>query len=163
MSKTKGMFEKSADTSIIENRLRNTNVGDVVTYDELSKLLGRDVRAYCTSNLQTARRTMVNESIFFDVLTGEGLRRLNADEAVTTSQAYVTRAKSAANRGMNHLANVPFDGLTEESKKKHLSVSAQLGAVALFSSSKANKRIEQKINGSATQLPIGETLKLFGG
>ncbi len=159
----KGMFEKSADTSVLENRLRSTKPGEVIEYAELSKLLGRDVRMYCNSNLATARKTLVGESIFFDVITGEGFKRLTFDEAVQASGTYVTRAKSAAHRGMNHLAHVPFDDLSDESKKKHLATSAQLGVIKLFGSSKSLKKIEEKVNGSKSQLAIGETLKLFGG
>lgn len=159
----KGIQAKSADTSIIENRLRNTQVGDVVTYDELSQILGRDVREYCMGNVNTARRTLVDEAIFFDCLTNAGYKRLNNEEAVSVSDHYRTRARKSARRGMNHLAHVPFDGLTEESKRKHLAMSAQLGAIELFSSSKASKKIEATVTDVSHKLAIGETLKLFGG
>ena len=159
----KGIQAKSADTSIIENRLRNTKPGDLVTYDELSTLLGRDVLEHCRGNVGSARRTLIKESIFFDCVSKEGYKRLDNNEAVNASEHYTTRAKRAARRGLNHLANVPFDGLSDEAKKKHLTTSAQLGAIDLFGSSKAAHKIETVIKDTSHQIAIGETLKLFGG
>lgn len=159
----KGIQLKSADTSIIENRMRNTNPGDTVTYKELSVMLGRDAIEHCRSNIATARRSLIKESIFFDCVTNEGYRRLDADEAVAAAEHYRTRVRKAARRGLEHLANVPFDTLTEESKRKHLTASAQLGAIDLFSSSKSSKKIEQAIGNNNHTMAIGETLKLFGG
>ena len=79
--KKSGLFQKSADTSIVENRLRNTVVGEVVTYDSLTTLLGRDSRTFCRSNINSARRSLELESIFFDAISGEGMRRLTEAEA----------------------------------------------------------------------------------
>lgn len=161
-TKKKGIFAKSADTLIIENRLRSTAVGDLVTYAELSKLLGRDVREFCTSNVHSARNTLVGESIFFDCISNEGYKRLDNNEAANAADHYRDRITSTANRGIRHLRHVPFDDLSDEAKKKHLTVSAQLGAIKLFGSSKASKRIEAAVKDTAP-MAIGETLKLFGG
>ena len=162
MDKKTGIQEKSADTKVVEHRLRNTTVGEIVTYAELSKLLGRDVREYCKSNVQSARRSLVNESIFFDCVANEGFKRLNNEEAVLASDHYRTRARKAARRGLTHLVHVPFDQLSDESKKKHLAMSAQLGAIDLFSSTKSARRIETAVAETKTTMAIGETLKLFG-
>jgi len=159
-----GLFQKSADTSIVENRLRKTVVGEVVTYGELTTLLGRDSRDFCRSNINSARRSLELESIFFDAITGEGLRRLTESEAVTqTAPSYVSRAKSAAQRGMRVLSHVDFAGLDDATKRHHLSTSAQLGVIGLFASNKAANRIESKVSETSSAIAIGETLKLFGG
>lgn len=162
MENKTGTLIKSADTSIIENRLRNTNPGDIVTYAELSTLLGRDVVTFCRGHINSARRTLVKESIFFDCIPNEGYKRLDNKEAVHASDAYTLRARRAARRGLVHLQNVPFDGLDDDAKRKHMTVSAQLGAIDLFSSGKATKKIEGAVN-VTHKLAIGETLKLFGG
>lgn len=158
----KGIQAKSADTLIIENRLRETKPGDIVTYDELSKLLGRDVRAFCQANVRTARHTLEAESIFFDCVRSEGLKRLTSNEAAFASDSHRERISSAARRGLRHLRYVPFDELEDEAKRKHLTMSAQFGAIQLFGSSKATKKIESAVKDTAP-MAIGETLKLFGG
>lgn len=162
MVQLKGIQAKSADTSIIENRLRNTEPGDVVTYDELSKLLGRNVRTFCLGYVATARKSLVAESIFFDTLSNEGYKRLDSEEACHASKHYVRRVKSAARRGMVHLQHVPFDGLSDDGKRTHLTASAQLGAVALFAGASAEKKIGSNVE-PGKPLAIGATLKLFGG
>lgn len=162
MVQSKGIQAKSADTSIVENRLRNTEPGDVVTYDELTTLLGRDVRAFGIGNVATARKTLVGESIFFDTIPNEGYKRLDTEEACSASKHYVRRVKSAARRGMVHLQHVPFDGLSDDGKKVHLTTSAQLGAVALFAGASAEKKIGSNVE-PGKPLAIGATLKLFGG
>jgi hypothetical protein len=158
----RGIQAKSQDTLIVENRLRKTEPGDVVTYDELSTLLGRDVRLHCRSNMMTARHTLVGESIFFDCVPNEGYRRLTTNEAAFASDNHRERIASTARRGLRHLRHVPFDDLTDEAKKKHLTMSAQFGAIQLFGSTKATKKIEAAVK-STSPMAIGETLKLFGG
>lgn len=160
---TKGRFEKSVDTSIIEKRLRDSNEGDVVSYEELSKLLGRDVREFCYGNLSTARKTLVDESIFFDVVDGVGYKRLTNEESVKSPQSYLKRATNAAKQAVRHLRNIKFDELSDSGKKSHLVASAVGGAMMMFGSSKASRRIESKVAAENKELPIGETLKLFGG
>ena len=157
----KGIQEKSHDTLIVENRLRNSKEGELIEYGELSKLLGRDVREHCHGSMMTARKALVNESIFFDTIAGKGLKRLTNEEACKAAEHYVTRSRNAAAKGIKHLKHVPFDQLSEDGKKKHLTTSAQLGAVQLFASPKAAKKIEAKT--VSVQLAIGDTLKLFGG
>lgn len=160
---TKGRFAKSVDTSIIEKALRDSQEGDIVTYDDLSTKLGRDVREFCYSNLSSARRSLVEDSIFFDVVDGVGLKRLNNEESLSSPQSYIKRATNAARRAVKNLSRIKFDELSDDGKKKHLVTSAVAGAMSMFGSSKAGKKLEQKISSDPKQLPIGETLKLFGG
>ena len=161
--KLNGMFERSADTCIIENKLRSTAIGDFVSYAELSTLIGRDVREFGKSSIRTARATLIGESIFFAAVPNEGLKRLSNEEALSFSRSFVRKAHSAATRGMDHLSHVPFDQLSEQSKRNHLATSAQLGAIQLFGKSSSFKKIEGRVNGTDTPVPLGETLKLFGG
>jgi hypothetical protein len=164
MKNSKGIQAKSADTLIVENRLRTTEPGDVVTYAELSSLLGRDVREFCLGCVQTARKALIHESVFFDTISNEGYMRLTDDEACKASSHYVDRARSASRRGLTHLQNVQFEKLTDECKRQHLTTSAQLGAIQLFSTGKAGKKISQAVDtANSRQMAIGETLKLFGG
>lgn len=161
-TKTQTIGEKSADTLVIENRLRNSEVGDIIEYSDLSRLLGRSVTEFCRSNISTARNTLSKEHIHFGVIRGLGLRRLTADEAVAAGREYVDRARRTSHRGCKHLARVEFDKLSDESKKDHLTTSAQLGAMCLLGKSSSTKRIASAIKESSEQLPIGKTLQLFG-
>lgn len=156
-----GIRAKSNDTLIVERRLRETKPGDLVTYEELSTLLGRDVREFCLGCVSTARNSLQAESIFFDTVANEGYMRLDNEQACKVAVHYVAGIKRKARRGMRHLSHVKYDQLSPEAQREHLTMSTQLGAVELFASGKAAKKIEGAVSGS-TPLAIGETLKLFG-
>jgi hypothetical protein len=163
MTEHKGIQVKSADTSILENRLRQTQPGDVVTYEELSKVLGRDVKAYCLGYLHTARHALLKESIVFDCVRKVGLRRLAAGEVVSVADSHRQKASRATRRGAEHLAYIQSDSLTDEEKKRYMVLSTQLSTMALMASSKASKKIEGIITDPSRQISTAETLKLFGG
>jgi hypothetical protein len=163
MDAKRGISEKSADTLVIEHRLRTTESGDIVTYDELSKLLGRDVKLHCRSGLRTARNALVYEAIHFATIPGEGFKRLTADESVSSSQSHINRARAASRKGLKQLQHVKADELSGQMKQTHLAKVSQLGMLHLFSTASAAKKIEAKVQDSNQQIPIGETLKLFGG
>lgn len=160
---TKTIPEKSTDTLTIEACLRELAIGEVVTYDQLSEKLGRDVRQHCTGNLQTARRTVLKEDkIITEVVRGEGIKRIDDATCVSTAPTVFKRMRGLANRQSDRLKAVEFNALDEESKRKHLVVSAQLGAIHLMSTSNSTKKIEAKVEGnSQATIPVGKVLELF--
>lgn len=163
MERKTGVQLKSADTKIIEHRLRTTSAGEVVTYDELSKLLGRDVRVHCYGNIQTAIKALIKESVFFDCVIGNGYRRLNESESVAALEHYRIKARRAVRRGIVHLQHIEADKLSEQDRLKYFAAGTQLQALELFSGAKAGNKIEAAVTKCASQMAIGETLKLFGG
>lgn len=155
------IHEKSADTSILESVLREAEVGQMVTYDQMSKAIGRDVREHARSALATARKTLLKEGLVFGVEAKTGLIRLNDAGILQSTESDRRRVMRATKRSLHKLALVDFEKLDAEDKKKHITMSAQMGTLGMFASSSAQKKIASKVNGKA--LPIGETLKLFGG
>lgn len=155
-------FEKSADTKILESVLSEAKVGDMVTYDVLSKAIGRDVRQFALPSLRSARQGLLNsKGMVFGVETNVGYKRLDDSEIVDSTESDRRRLKRAANRSIKKLSVVAFDNLTLEQKKKHTVASAQMGAIAMFSGKTAAKKIEAKVNDGKTTLAIGETLSMF--
>ena len=156
-------FEKANDTKILESVLGEAKVGDLITYDELSKAIGRDVRKFAQPSLSSARRGLLRDKHFvFACETGVGLKRLNDEEIVLSSESDRRRMKRAATRAIKKLTVVKFEGLSEELKRQHVVASAQLGAIEMFSGKNATKKIESQVDGSKTTLAIGETLQMFG-
>lgn len=155
----KSIPEKSDDTRRIEARLRDARIDEVVTYDELSRIIGRDVRNHCMNNIYSARRILMKENMHFGTVIGEGIKRLSPDDSVKSAQLCTKRAKNAARKGIKTLKHIEYSELSEEAKKVHLVESTKLVAMELFGSEKATKRIEGKIDKDT--LPLGETLKLF--
>jgi hypothetical protein len=155
-------FEKSADTKVLENVLGEVAVGDLVTYEQLSQAIGRDVREHALPSLSSARRGLLNQKKYvFGVEHNIGLRRLNDTQIVDASESDRAKLKRAANRAICKLSVVDFDQLPPEKKRQHTIASAQMGAVAMFAGKSATKKIASSVNDSKTTLAIGETLKMF--
>lgn len=156
-------FEKSADTKIIESVLAAASVGQLVTYEEISKAIGRDVRQHALPSLRSARHGLLKSNrIVFGVETNVGLLRLDDSQIVDSTEADRKRLKRAANRSIAKLSVVDFDKLSPEKKKEHTVASAQMGAIAMFSASQAKKKIASNVNDGKATLAIGETLSMFG-
>ena len=156
-------FEKSNDTKILESVLAEANIGDLVTYEKLSQAIGRDVRQFAINSLRSARHILLkNKRMVFGVETNEGLRRLNDNQIVDSSESDRRRMRRLSTRSLQKLSVVNFDGLTDEKKRQHVVASAQFGAVQMFASKNATKRIQSNVSNDRTTLAIGETLKMFG-
>jgi hypothetical protein len=155
-------FEKSADTKVLEHVLSEVAVGEMVTYEQLSKAIGRDVREHALPSLSSARRGLLNQKKYvFGIEHNVGLRRLNDSQIVDASESDRAKLKRAANRAISKLAVVNFDQLPADKKRQHTIASAQMGAVAMFAGKTATKKIASSVNDSKTTLAIGETLKMF--
>lgn len=155
-------FEKSADTKIIESVLAETKIGDVITYETLSKAIGRDVRTFAFSSLRSARHGLLqSKNYVFGVQANVGLIRLDDDQIVDSTEDDRKRMQRAAKRSLKKLGVVVYDNLSEEKKRQHVVASATMGALSMFSGKNAQKKIESKVTPGSAQLAIGETLKLF--
>jgi len=153
-------FEKSADTKVIESVLAEAKIGDTITYETLSKAIGRDVRQFASGALNSARRTMLNEKgMVFGTENNVGLKRLDDSQIVNASEDDRRKMHRMSNRAIRKLGCVNFDGLSKENKQKHLTASAQFGALQMFSTASTNKKIEQKVEEKT--MPVGDVLKLF--
>lgn len=155
-------FEKSSDTKILESVLGEAKIGQMVTYEELSTAIGRDVRKFALPSLRSARRGLLKSKDFvFGCESGVGLRRLNDSQIIDSAEDDRKRMKRAATRSLQKLSVVDFETLPPVKKKQHTVAAAQMGAIAMFSSTSSRKRIEASVNESKSTLAIGETLSLF--
>ena len=154
-------FEKSADTKIIETVLKEAKVGEVITYDAMSKALGRDVRSHAQGAMQTARKTMLDGGIVFGTERNVGLIRLNDVQIVDSTEDDRKRVQRIGKRSLKKLGSVKFELLENDQKRRHTTMAAQLGAIAMFASKSSTTKIESHVKPTAETLAIGETLGLF--
>ena len=156
-------FEMSADAKILRSVLQESEVGQTITYDELSRAIGRDVRQHAISALGTARRGLLRERGYvFGVERNVGLTRLSDELVVDSIESDRRRLQRTANRSLRKLETVKFDELPEEKKKAHVVASAQLGVLSMFSKASSARKIESAVK-DQTSLAIGDTLRMFGG
>lgn len=157
-------FVKHQDTIALEALLRKLEVGQSLTWEELSASIGADCSpggvAYV--RLQSARNALLNDRIVIGTVARVGVKRMSDTDIAEHAQSDVATVRRAARKSLKRLASVrEFDKLTDEHKRQHLVASAQLGAIHEFSKPSATKRIASAVK-TSEPLALGKTLELFG-
>lgn len=94
------MFEKSRMTKLLCDHLRIVN--EHISYDRIAAITGRpvgDIRAAIAS----ARRILERDKIVFAVVRGVGLRRINDNEIVQSTEQMKGTIRRASRRGLKRL------------------------------------------------------------
>ncbi len=164
-TKRRSINEISTDARILINVLEKRMIkeGDeFVSYEDLSKAIGRDVRNGARGILQTARRHIQGDhGVIIRSVRGEGIKKTSDYAGVmdSTSKGISRKAKRTMKEVVNAVAG------KELSNEQQIGVNArlsQLGAIMLFSKPKATKKLESAVTQNANnELPTAETLKLF--
>lgn len=158
----RAIAERSAEANILIKRLKKLAVGELVGYDELSRLISGDVQGKHRYLLDTARRAMLNEDrSVVECVWGEGMKRLE-DEAIpaigTQARGRIHRISKKAAKKMSC---ADFAKLSNEQKLEWNTNMSLMGALALVT--KRSKVLELKAAVKATEdrLPLNKTLELF--
>lgn len=161
----KAIPEMSVDTRLLYQRISQMKHDEVISYDDLTALIGRDVRGRARSNLNAARNKAMRENqVVTEVIINEGIKRLSDNAIVEhTGDSARRRIRRASSRAMRKLASVAFDRLTNAHKIKHNAEMSQIGALQAISKDAINARLKSKIAKTATNgaLSIAHTLEAF--
>jgi hypothetical protein len=135
----------SPETAALHAALAAVPLGETITYDSLSAVIGRDVRRGAQARLASARRIAERDNgAVFETLRKTGLRRLLPDEAPdigSSARHKLRRTSRRAIKGMMALAE-NSNGLTPASQRR---LSAEIGTHGLLmeiASDKATARQE---------------------
>lgn len=161
MNDQKTIFELSADTRFIHQRLSKAAVGDVVEYEELTKLIGRDIRGAARHSLQSAIRLCQKDGREFGAVMNVGIKRLSPEEIVVAAEDQIARSRNAAKRGMRRLANADFAKLSADDQLRHNATASVLGVLSLFGKQKSVEKVRAAVVAAADALPVGRVLELF--
>lgn len=152
----------SAEAKAIYERLKEAMPGDEITYEEINQLIGRDVRKYCKSALDTARRMCMKEDrIVFDVMPDVGFKRLNNDEIPKLSRRGFKHIRNTAKKYVKVTMCADYEKLSPENRLEFNYALTGLEPIRELSSITAEKRIKEAI--SDRPLLIGKALELFTG
>lgn len=156
--------EISVDTQVILARLKAAKVGDVITYTEISELIGRDVRNGARHLLRAARNWAKREyRIVFGVVTGKGIQRLDDAGKVRAGAGEMSRIRRASRRAAQTLGTVEeFSELPNDMKIRHNMALSVFGIVQQATSTKVQNRIAEKVDGvEGGMLAMKKSLELF--
>ena len=154
----------SVDTQILVERMKKLEIGEVITYDDLSSLIGREITASENrSALQSARRILCNQHrISTGVIRKVGIKRLSGEETVFSIGTVVKAVYRKAAKGIRTIANtVEYDTLSRKGQVEYNLNMSQLGAIAGISNSPSREKIRAESGESQLPLAFTKTLALF--
>lgn len=155
--------ELAYDTRLLYDQLKGLPFGEVLPYEAMTKLLGRDIRDEAHGNLQSARRMLLNhDGIVIGTVRKVGVKKLNDQEIVITGEDASKHVRRSARRALRRLAAVrDYEALPAESKISHNTFASALAAVVALAKPAGLKRIETEVRRTAAQLPLARTLAAF--
>jgi hypothetical protein len=151
--------EVSIDAKLVYNALKKMNCGDIITYHQLSEIIGRNILKN-RNILQTARNMARRENnMVFDCVQKEGLRRLNDSQIVEKTSTHPFRRIRTMIRNANkEMSCVDVEKISNEEVVKMNATRSIFGALTEFAKPKQVESIAAK---SAEPLPIAKTLQFF--
>lgn len=112
--------EMSLETKLIIELLEQTEINEMVTYDMISDLIGRNIHD-CIWFLSTARHRLQRDSnIVFDVVMGEGLIKLPENGKRIPREKQREKSRKAQGRAIGIMRTVDLSKLSESEKDEHL-------------------------------------------
>ena len=152
----------SVDAQALHRRLANSTPGEIITYEELSAIIRKDVQNKHRSLLDTARRkAQRDESFEFAPVRGIGLKRLENGEIADVASERIRRASRGIRKGLKMLNSVKYDDLTSDQKVKFNTTSACMGMMEAVGKTSTINRIEQATRVSGTAPSIPDISRLF--
>jgi hypothetical protein len=150
------------DTLLLTNSLRGWGVSKIVSYDELTKLLGYDCRSRKGyARLRSALKALKREGIEFRTHATVGLERLSAVGIAEKFAEETHSVNRRANRAMKTGLNVPVSDLPEDKKAGYLANLSQVAVLRELSTKKAQLKLQNLVVESQQQLPLLKTLEAF--
>jgi hypothetical protein len=159
----KSIREVAIDSKLLYQRLAKMEIGDFVSYHELSEIIGRDVQREGRGFLNTARQICQREhEKTFGVIVGAGLKCLMPTEVIGTTNFAIEHIRRTSRKAVKRLKCVgDIEKLTNEDKIKMNANASILGALSVMTRESYIKKIEARVEATREQLPYAKTLEAF--
>jgi hypothetical protein len=159
---TRPSFEVHIDTRLLYQRLVASQIGETVTYADLSETISREVVG-ADSNLQSAlRRAFRDDNMVFSNIAKIGYKRLDDGEIVKSSSNDVSGLRRKAKKSSERLFKVKdYAGLSDAARISHATNASIFGAVSAFLTPRGIKAVQSGVTARGAELPVAETIKLF--
>ena len=159
LAKNNALAEVSIDIKLLCDALKLVEIGDVITYQELSDIIGRSVIKH-RYLLQKARRDLRrDDGILFDCVFNTGLRRMsNSDIVNKVSTQPFQRMRSTVRNAVGDIHCIQNDQLSNNERITLNASQSLFGAIAEFIKPKAINLLGANIQ---EPLPVAKTLEFF--
>ena len=150
------------DTNRIIQRFLDAEVGEVITYGELSSLVGYDIQAKRSALTQAQNRLLNHHGMVFSCVRSVGMKRITAEENIKSTDAYLRCIRNKSYKKMKELGAIEnFNELPTDAQHKHNTAMSLCGLLHNVSTKRSFKKIEGKIVRAGNVLPPLKTMELF--
>lgn len=154
--------ETEAEIATLIEMLRVLSVGDVIGYGTMSEAIGRDTQGIARLSLIRARKTVEKEDgIRLATVFNTGVKRLAAEDIPGIGSHARRRIGRTAKTAYKRLSDIRGSNVSPEVQRNINVQRSLLGAITLFTGSKAEKRVEKEVDHAGSEIPIGRTLEVF--
>lgn len=144
----------SLDTRLLLERLEKSELGDVITYSELSEIIHSDVQGKSRGLLMTARRSCLNKGIAFGAVVNVGLKRLTDSEIVATGEGIRRHIRRSSRKAVKTIQCAEFNALSNEEKIRHNTALSFFGALYSVTSPRSEQKLLAKVQEAQSKLSI---------
>lgn len=136
----------------------------VLSYDELSTVVCRNVQREARHCLTTARKKLLREqNVFFDCLRSVGLKLCDDDEKVEAGASFLRKIRRSARQGAKITASVQdYATMSREKQVQHNAQLSLYGAMYDMTAQNKVKALEAKVEQAQKKLPLAKTLEAIG-
>jgi len=153
----KPIFQANPDAAILENLLDTRCNGGLVSYQEMSAAICRNVRGEGAHILQAARKRLERQGKIFAAVSGEGLRFVVDSEKADLLSDAAHKINRAAKRWIRRGSVDDITKLEPAVRLKFTLGMSRLALVEMSTSRRGEKKLEQLVaNG---QKPTSEMLE----
>lgn len=157
-------FKRSAEAERLENYLGDLPVGEIVSYERIMELIGEDPQrgsgyAICLA----VRSRLVRDGQVWFAIPAVGLKRANESETMEIVHGGFTSIKRKNHKNQRYLTAVDYGNLSNDEKREFNWLASVAGALKLFFNRAPQKRLQEKVAISESEIDPKSTLKLFSG
>lgn len=161
-STPKSTPELCSDSRAIGSELTSAAIGSVVTYDQLSSIIGHDIRTpRYRALLASARSRLLKEGVLFEAVRGQGLKRLDDSSIAKSGPGRVRKVHRVAKNETRKMLCADQSKLTNSERITHNASLSMVGAIAEVSRPKQLAALEKRISESPSRLSLEATLDAF--
>lgn len=160
-------FKRSVESERLENYLAELEIGRVVSYDEIEKLIDEDPqRGAGYSIVRGVRERLIKQSsaVWF-VLPGVGLKRASTEEILEIGDSGLqsVKRKTVRTGRVVGAATSDYSQLDNEGKREFNFLMSVVGALGQFFTRSNQKQVKNVVSDSATVIESTTVLKMFSG
>lgn len=153
--------ENAADIESISELLRATPIGETLSYLDISKAIGRNIRSHHYILRAAQKRVEEEMGSLYSVVRSIGIKRLGSNEVSSVGLEAIRKVRRTARRGFQRLDTVRTNDLLPSEATKIIAHKSQLGAIAFVADGRKTATLAAEAEKTGNSIPAGRVLEMF--